>query len=355
MTYKNPLKILLYISAIMIPSILNAQQAVSTNLVSLQSDGSLTYTADAKGNTIIDHGMVGYHQTLKPIPNVSVMMTLQPSGGDRTADIQSAIHNIEAMPLNQNKHRGTLLLKQGTYLVNDTIFIRKSGVVIRGEGNEVNSGTLIKHTSSNQDVVFFIDGSSSISPIENTLSNIIDAYLPYGAKEITVETGHSFLPGDQIVLTRQPNDQWIFDLKMHNIEAVCGDGHSNWTPDSYTISTKHNIRSISGNRLILDTPIVDPIGAPYSTGYVQKYDWTGIEECGIENLRIEARDGASNLETHARRAIETQHLKNGWFRRIKARDFINNCVKVENSYQITIDDCEMENYQSKITGGRRYG
>jgi hypothetical protein len=50
-------------------------------------------------------------------------------------NIQNAINRVSAKPMNANGFRGTVLLKKGTYDVNGSILIEKSGVIIRGEGN----------------------------------------------------------------------------------------------------------------------------------------------------------------------------------------------------------------------------
>ncbi len=328
--------------------------SVNSNLVSLNNDGSLSYTADGRGNTLIDHGMVGYHQGLRPIPNVPVVRTLTPSSGDRTADIQAAIDAIEAMPLNANGHRGALLLKAGYYEVTDTLEINASGVVIRGEGNGTD-GSVIRHVAPEQHAVIQFAASASVQVVANTQKNITDSYVPTGAKSITVEGNHNFQAGDAILVTRAPNQDWINLLGMDNLAGECGEGHSNWTPASYTISTKHNIVRVDGNILYMDTPIVDPIDPVYASGYVQKYTWIGLEECGVENMRFESKANFDNDENHAKRAIEAVHVRNAWFRKINSKDFMNNCVKLDNCYQVTIDECEIEDYKSKITGGRRYG
>lgn len=44
----------------------NLKEAVNTNLVQLTPQGRLAYNADERGGTLIDFGMVGYHQGMKP-------------------------------------------------------------------------------------------------------------------------------------------------------------------------------------------------------------------------------------------------------------------------------------------------
>ncbi len=327
----------------------------STALVTLNRDGTLTYTADNLGNTLIDYGMVGYRQSVCPIPDVPVVMTLNPSAGDRTADIQAAIDAIEAMPQNQYGHRGALLLTAGDYELQGELTIDASGVVIRGEGSETD-GTILRHFGTTSVNVLTISASASIQKSSATLKNVIDTYVPIGAKKVTVASGHTFEKGDAVVFTREPYQAWIEAIGMDTLLQFCGAGHGDWTPSSYTIDSKHNIVDVIGDTLFFDTPVADPIEVGYATAYVQKYDWVGIEECGVENIRFESNtNGDPEDENHANHAISMNHLRNGWFRNIKSKDFINNCTNIINSYQITVDSCEVENYVSLVTGGRRYG
>ena len=329
-------------------------QQISTKYVQLNQDGSLSYTPDEFGNTLIDHGMAGYRQGLQDIPNVATKITLDPGSGDRTADIQAAIDQIAGMQPDGNGHRGALLLRAGTYELSGVLYIKQSGIVIRGEGNGT-GGTLLFHTGTDPVDVLTIGGEESMAPIESTKKNIVGSYVPFGTKTITVEAGHSFQAGDHILVTRAPNQAWIDLMGMGKLEKECGPGHHDWTPEGYTISSRHKVLKVNGNTLLMDVPIIDPIEQGYATGYVRKYTWTGIEECGVENIRFESKTKFGNDENHAKRAITTQHLRNGWFRQINAKDFQNNCVKVENSFQITVDDCEVERYRARTTGGRKYG
>ena len=61
--------------------------------------------------------------------------------GDNTAHIQAAIDEVEALTLNANGHRGTLLLLPGEYPVSGELIINRSGVVLRGSGDGENATT----------------------------------------------------------------------------------------------------------------------------------------------------------------------------------------------------------------------
>ena len=78
--------------------------------VSLGKNRRLHYTADARGNRIIDFSHAGYKGGGVALPNVPVARRLQPSGGDDTAQIQAAIDEVSRLPQNAQGHRGAVQL-----------------------------------------------------------------------------------------------------------------------------------------------------------------------------------------------------------------------------------------------------
>lgn len=329
------------------------KEGIPTDLVLLRKKGALKYYPDARGNKVLDYGMVGYHQGLRPVPHVPVAETVYPGQGDRTADIQAAIDAVEALPLDASGHRGAVLIKAGYYQLNGVLTVEASGVVIRGEGQGP-SGTLLQQVSTNQVTVLTIATTQSVQKVEGSLRQIVDAYVPFGAKSVTVESGHTFQVGDPVIVTRIGNEDWIASLGMDQLLSDCGEGHKDWSAP-HSRPTKATILQVCGDTLHLDVPIVDPIDPIHAIGTVEKYGWVGLEECGVETIRFEALATGPEDENHAKHAIRGEHLRNAWFRQVNAKDFRNNCVGLKNCYQALIDDCEVEDYKSQIKGGRRYG
>ncbi len=338
--------------------IIKKQSPVKTDMVKLIKRGKLKYTLDDRKNRIIDFGMVGYHQGLKPLPKVNKnIVEITPKSGDRTADIQAVINQVSNFEQDANGHRGVVLLKKGYYEINGELFIKESGVIVRGEGNqnETNGTMIFNKTTNGKAISLTIDGQEEFT-VKGDIFNVENYYVPIGTKEIKVQNNHNFQVGDAILITRIPNEAWISLLGMDKLEDECGaDKHGNWTPEKYTVASQFNILDVCDNTLMLDTPIVDPIDPEYATATVQKYDWAGITECGVENIRFESSFTGEFDENHAKRAILLKQCKDCWVTDVKAKNFGNNLVKVENAYQVTVDGCEMEDYKSQIKGGRRYG
>src|SRR5689334_20964635 len=96
--------------------------------------GKLVYTPDQQGNTILDFSHAGYGGGGTPIPAVPIRETVWPVAGDNTANLQSAIDRVSALPLDKAGFRGAVLIKMGYYKMATPLKIQASGVVLRGEG-----------------------------------------------------------------------------------------------------------------------------------------------------------------------------------------------------------------------------
>src|SRR5690242_12100303 len=106
----------------------------TTSLVYPGVDGKLVYIADSLGNKIPDFSNAGYKGGGVAIPMVPVKATVWPVKGDNSVVIQKAIDSISQLPLDAFGFRGTVLLKMGEYNLEKPLYIRASGVVLRGEG-----------------------------------------------------------------------------------------------------------------------------------------------------------------------------------------------------------------------------
>ena len=106
----------------------------STSLVYPGVDGKLTYIADSVGNRIPDFSNAGYRGGGVAIPYIPNKATVWPVPGDNSANIQAAIDKVSALPLDASGFRGAVLLKMGEYPLDKPLYIKASGVILRGEG-----------------------------------------------------------------------------------------------------------------------------------------------------------------------------------------------------------------------------
>ncbi len=325
-------------------------QLVAQNVVYLEQD-LLAYTSDEKENIVPDWSYVGYHNGEKLIPNISVVKTISPISGDNYEHIQNAIQEVEALPQNADGIRGALLLAAGTYKVSNTLVISKSGVVLRGEGQN----TILIATKKAQHTLIEVKGKDDASKSSSSKTLITDSYVPLGAKSFTVASGHSFKVGDNILVERVPNQAWI-DLIGTGTLSQTDPNDTDWTPNSYTLAYKRNIVAIDGNKLTIDAPIVDYIDNQYAKGYVYTYTWDDkIEEVGVESMRLESEYTNETDEEHGWRGVSFINAENSWMQYVDAYYFGYSCVNVESSSNnITVQNCKMIDPKSKTTGGRKY-
>ena len=329
--------------------------AQTSSLVSVGTNGRLVYTADAKGNIIPDFSAVGYMNSEAPIPTVGVVLTVNPVVGDNLTNIQNAINQVAAMPLDANGFRGTILFTAGTYNISDTVTITASGIVLRGVGFN-GSGTNFIATKTSQHILFDFIGASgtAYNSSNSTRKAITDLYVPIGKKQITVASGHSFAIGDKVFVHRIPNAAWINLLGM-NLLSTIDPAATDWTASGYDMDSERKITSINGNVITLDAPIMDVIDPLYSTGELVKFTDSRINNCGIENVRINSTYTSSTDENHGWEAVSFENIYNSWARNLNVYYFGYSAVHINSHASfITVDSCKMLDAISIIDGGRRY-
>ncbi len=141
-------------------------RAQFSGLVFPGSDGKLKYTPYANVgetnavNTVPDFSFAGYQGGGVPLPDVPVKADVTPGTGDMRSRIQDAVNAVSGLPLDKNGFRGAVLLKKGLYQVSDSIVVRTSGVVLRGEGQNsaTDGGTELVSTAKSQFILIQFKG-----------------------------------------------------------------------------------------------------------------------------------------------------------------------------------------------------
>lgn len=328
-------------------------QSFQSEFVFYNENQQLVHQPDGQGNTIPDFSKVGYASGEREIPDVSVVETVEPVSGDNRKNIQDAVDRVAAHALGPDGFRGTVLLKKGTYNVDGSIFIKSSGIVIRGEGTS-SSGTVVRETATTQIDLFCFKGSGSMSRTESTKVAINEDFVPVGRKYVTLADASSFQVGDSVLLYRPGTDNWIHDLKMDQI--VEREGTRQWKASDYNLYFERIITKIEGNKVHLDSPVVMQMEKKYGGGYLMKYKFTGrIKNCGIENLQMESTYQSDTDEEHGWNAIDFSKVDQGWARNVISKFFGYSCVTIDpNSRNISVLNSQCLEAKSMITGGRRY-
>jgi len=336
-------------------------QLTATNNADLVylSDGQLRYNTYAnfrdsiKTNQIPDFSHAGYKGGGVPIPNAAVVKTISPIEGDNRQHIQAAIDEIAALPLGDNGLRGAILLKAGIYHVGDILYIRSSGIVLRGEGTGINQTVIVginNQRTFDQDWtkgLIMIQPSSYTITVGGASKRLVGNFFPTGSRKIIVEAGHGLSAGDRIELIKTVNQSWIDSLKM----AQYG-----WTTDNYQLKSFRKLTSVIGDTLELDMSLYDPIYNMFGGGRLGKVQFDGfISNSGVENIRMEAKFESNTSEKHDANAIVIEGAENCWVRNMAAKYFFRGGVLLlGNTHFVTVEDCGMVDHKSQITGGRRY-
>src|SRR5690606_23786236 len=112
-------------------------------------------------------------------------------------------------------------------------YIKASGVILRGEGMS-DTGTILfgKITKDNQGPPFRrsalvnIEGASGVQPLEATTQRITNDYVPVGARSFNVASAKGFKPGDQVLVRRKGNQEWIKAIGEDTVTV----GRHRWRP-----------------------------------------------------------------------------------------------------------------------------
>lgn len=320
--------------------------------IKVNADGSLKYIPDAKGNIIPDFSHVGYHQGDKEIMDVAVVKTIEAiENEDSQQLLQNAINEVAQLPLDKNGFRGAILLKKGVYKISGTININKSGIVLRGEGE---NATKLIATGKGQRSLIVFSGIGALKEVPGTRTHVQDTFVPVGSFSLSLTNANKFKVGDEIVVYRPGTEQWIKDLQMDRIEGR--DGTKQWQAKEYNLQFERKITEIKGNKVTIDNPIVMEMEEKYGGAEVFKASFEGrINEVGIENMLIESEYANDIDEDHGWVAVEFNKVQNAWVRNITTKYFGYAAVSIKSSSkQITVKDSKCLDAKSIITGGRRY-
>lgn len=325
----------------------------STSLAYLGTSGRLNYNKFAnqgetnKDNILPDFSHAGYMGGGVALPDVPVVKTINPVAGDNWQNIQQAINEVSNLPANSAGFRGAVLLTVGLYAVEGTLKIEKSGVVIRGSG-QGSDGTIIKATKKAEHNLIEVNGSGSgLGELTATRTKITTSYLATGATTFTVQNPAGYAPGDNIAVERTPNNEWLTELDMVQY---------GWTISDYTVSHERRIVAVSGNKITINIPIVDPLQDRYGGGHIVKINMTGrISQSGVENMRLVSDFVSPTDLNHGWNGVRLRRAENCWVKQVTAQYFGNSCVTLSSqSVFNTIEECAQLDPKSPIEGGYRY-
>lgn len=270
------------------------------------------------------------------------------------------------------------------YQLNKPIYIKTSGVVLRGEGRSdvgtILYGKITKPAEGSgprfrRPALINISGASGVKLLEESKQSITDEYVPVGALRFKITSAKAFKKGDRVLVRRIGNEDWIKKIGLDTATV----GRNRWKP--FDINFDRTIVDISGNTVTVDAPIFTAIDKRWGGGVLYKYNDERIEQVGIENLRgiseydpsVRTKEygnmdrddlGAQHRyqgeeyfsdENHYSNFIDLTNVKNAWVRNMTALHFGSSVVQANAGTKwITVQDCDSREPVSQRWGGRRF-
>jgi hypothetical protein len=356
----------------------------TTSLVYPGVDGKLVYVADSLGNKIPDFSNAGYMGGGVSIPHVQVKAIAWPVAGDNSERLQKLIDSLSALTPDASGFRGAILLKMGQYNLEKPLYIKASGIVLRGEGMTDIGTILVGKTPKERPpqgpgrggrpALINIAGDVGVKPQEDTKQIITDNYVPVGAVSFTVSSANGFKKGDKVIVRRIGNQAWIKELGEDSATV----GRNRWQP--FNINYDRTIVATKGNKITIDAPVFCAIENRWGGGELIKYNDERIEQVAVENLRavseydpsVRTKNGNMDRdkidpkfqykgdeyfsdENHYFNFINISNAKNVWVRNITALHFGNSMVQSNAGTKwITVQDCQSWEPVSIRMGARRF-
>src|SRR5690606_23187699 len=214
-----------------------------------KNETGIEYLADAKGNTIPDFSYSGYALSSRPIPEVAAKIKVAPIEGDATVRIQQAIDYVSGLKPDRKGFRGAVLLEKGVYKLEGSLYLKTSGVVLRGSGSSTDV-TVLLGTAIRREAIIRVLGSDD-RKIKDTI-HIADKHIPLGSTSISVQD-ESITKGDQLILRKNLTQNWLDTLKMNDFGGETG--WIGWKTVDWTIDWDRSVVDVTNATIELDAPM----------------------------------------------------------------------------------------------------
>ena len=272
-----------------------------------------------------DYSYCGYQASEAAIPMLPIKAVVPATDQDATASIQAALDYVASLPLDEQGFRGAVLLEKGTYRISQTLWIKASGVVLRGRGIS-SEGTELLSTSRDRLTMIRVKGQDDRTFDKDKSAQVV-ATAPVGAMSLSLSE-QIFRQGDRVIIQQFSNVTW-----------------------------ERTVTDVKGKTLHLDAPITYELTSD-KPAVVSFLSWPGrIEGIGIENLRINSVYEETNLmdENHAWIGIALENVRDAWVRAVEFRHLAGSAVFVaETASRVTVQDCKSLEPISEIGAQRRY-
>lgn len=347
-------RFLLPIAALLVCASAGAQ---APEALTVTADKQIQYNPYPNGDRIPDYSYCGFRASQTPIPDLladpsAPVVRVAPGGADDTQRIQDALDYVGALPVRADGFRGIVLLEPGTFRLEGSLLLRRSGVVLRGSGEQE---TTLFAAGTGRETVIQVRGVDDA--VQEAAAALQGDYLPVNSATLPLPSGHGLQAGDRVRITRPATQEWIHLLGMDNLGMSADYQHWLWTPGDYDLVFDRTVVSADASGITVDAPLPIAFDARYGGGTVARYTWPGrIRQVGVENLRIVSDCDPARLkdEDHRWMAVTFENVEDAWARRIVAEHFVSSLAAVwETARRITVEDCLNRAPVGEVGGARR--
>ncbi|MBO3734703.1 hypothetical protein [Glycomyces niveus] len=360
-----------------------AQEATwQSELVTIGADGMLNYHLEkVSEKKIPNFSWAGYRNGERLIPDVRevparptdvpIVKKIGPVSGDNTAHLQAALDEVGAMPMQENGFRGALLLKPGVYEVAETVYMERSGVVLRGSSRSADPsvGTIIRSTATagvdtkggvecplwiggkaggwEADVIDPVTGAPV--PVKDTATDVTSEVVQAGSRRLALASVADFKVGDNIIIWHPCTQEWI--------DKIGGGGGVPWSPGDEPIAYNRYIKAIDAakNEILICAPVFNDLERAVAQSYVYVWNRVGlVRNVGVENLRVDMVHQGLEDEDHADSCIAVIRTEDAWVRDVSTLHFKHAGVIVRRSTRVTVENVTAHHPRSRIVGRMRY-
>ena len=306
--------------------------------------GKLQYAADDAGNRILDFSHCGYHNSNELIPDAEVVYTLSPSANDSKM-IQGHIDALAKQPVGEHGLRGAILLREGTYYLDEPLRITASGIVLRGEDK---AKTVLVKRGVDRGAVIYIEGQDDRAFGESVA--VTSETVPVGATTFEVASTKGLQVGQQVLVEQQP----VARPRGRDV-VITPELARQLGPGNVRLGWDRTITAIEGNRVTVDDAMTVALGL--RAVEVKPYSWVGrIAEVGVEHLTILSEYDTTNPidENHAWTGVWINNAEDCWVRQVDFRQLAGSAVAVQrDARRVTVSDCQSFDPVSELAGSRR--
>lgn len=298
------------------------------------------------GTFLHDFSYAGYHAGEREPPAalpepVLTLTAADPTGlSDSTAALQAAIDALS--------EGGSLLVPAGRYRVDGALTVRRSGVVIAGEGADRTfvHFTLAVGASGQAGLTFRGDEPEIMDERPLTQDGVArEAWL-------TLADTAGLQVGDRVAVG------WVITeafREAHGMSERWGFAADAWRP-----FFRRTVLAVEGDRVQLDVPLRYP--ALLRDGASLRRDDGYLREVGLQDLAISSVvDRAAALSADRHHAVQLVRVEDGWVRRVASYDPVgegdhlqSGGLYVERSRRVTVSEVELGRPQHRGEGGNGY-